>query len=637
MADTVELPQGFTLDQLLGGDLPLGFSLDGEPSPDPTAAGIPSFEETQRFQALTPEQREQEAEFAREVSLERRGPDPLSRIGGAFTEPFGETEFGLSRETVEKFRQTPFPLLNAFNEVVVGGGVGGGLAALQGLGALTEGAISSIKQTAIELGAGISDANTFERNANALLETVGIVTGTDPLLGQTGARQVTSRFPGESQRILDEANLPVRTPLTRGDVTQDVNIQSFEDEVLQGLHGPQAQARLKAVRDEQDIALRANIEEIQTEASGRSLAATGEEAGLGAGRVATNLREARSISKQVVTQAYDRARTFDASVDGEALQAFGPTTRQRLIDEGFDVVEMPKLSKRLDEITNLKLIDGKLSEPTLNNIEVLRKRIVKNIESVKLSDPSEAQALRTLKKDLDTHIDEVFNESLIRGNEEAIDVWKRARRLRSEFGQTFDEDNFIRKVSTEQLNQEEVLNLLFGGSQMGFKNQAGRNIVNIKNILGTKSDAFRSLKEEAILRLVKNQSDSVNFSGAKFNTALEKALKNNQTMMRELFTKAELGDLRTFARLAKQITSKQAGAVNQSQTFNKLARFAASSKLPILGPMFDGLVKFRGERKALGQIEENISNAETIAQFRRDPAIFRQAIAVELASRGQNE
>jgi len=623
MGDTLGLPQGFTLDHPLGNALPQGFTLDV--SGDPTAAGIPG-----NFPEFTREE-------ARAITLERRGPDPLSRIGSAFTAPFEATEFGLSRETVDRFKQTPIPLLNTFNEVIVGGGVGGGLAALQSIGALAEGGISAIKQAAIELGADVSAANTFERNANALAETVGIVTATAPFAGQAGLRNVTQRFPGERQRIFDEANLQVRVPLTRGDVTQDVNIQSFEDEVIQGLHGTQAQARLKTVRQEQDLALRKNIEEIQKEVSGRPFAATAEEAGLGAGRAGGALRDARSISKQVISQAYDRARTFDASVDGEALQAFGPAARQRLVGEGFDVVEMPKLSKRLDEIENLKLVDGKLSEPTLNNIEVLRKRIVKNIESVKVSDPSEAQALRTLKRDLDNHVEEVFNQGLIRGNEEAINVWKRARRLRTEFADTFDADNVIKKISTESLNQEEVLNLLFGGSQMGFKAQAGRNIANIKRILGPNSDAFKSMKEEAILRLVKNQSDSVDFSGAKFNTAVEKAFKNNQTLMKELFTTAELGDIRTFSRLAKQITTKQAGAVNQSQTFNKLARFVAVSKVPVLGQMFDFLVKFKGERQALSRIESNITNAQTIAQFRRDPAIFQQAIATTLATRGQNE
>ena len=172
---------------------------------------------------------------------------------------------------------------------------------------------------------------------------------------------------------------------------------------------------------------------------------------------------------------------------------------------------------------------------------------------------------------------------------------------------------------------------------MGFKTQAARNIKNIKNILGSNSDEFKALKEEAILRLTKNQSDATSFSGAKFNTAVEKAFKNNQTLMGELFTKAEQGDLRTFARLSKQVTDPKAGAVNRSATFNKLARFALSSKLPFLGDVLDGLIKFRGERRALEQIEQNLTVAETVAQFKRDPALFRQGVAVNFAVREEEE
>ena len=435
-------------------------------TPDDLAlAGVPTFEELQRLEGLTPEQREQERQFVREVNLERRGPDPLSRIGSAFTEPFEETEFGFSRETIDKFKQTPSETINAINEVIVGGIGGGAFAALQGLGALTEGSISSAKQAAIELGADISDANTFERNANALLETAGIVTGLTPSV--TGARQIAGRFPGEQQRILDEANLSARIPLTRGDVTQDVNIQSFEDEVLQGLHGPQAQARLQSFRNQQDQALRANVEEIQRGVTGRPLAATQEEAGLGAAQAVTAVQRAERTSREIVNQAYENAKALDASVDGDALQALGPRVRSDLINEGFDVVEMPNLSKRIDEISNLKLVDDKLSDATLNNIEVLRKRINKNIQTAQRSDPSEAQALRILKRQLDTHVEEAFNEGLIRGNSEAIDVWRKARELRTQFGQDFNEDAVIRKIVNEDLNQEEVVNLFFGGFSDG--------------------------------------------------------------------------------------------------------------------------------------------------------------------------
>lgn len=607
------------------------FSFVSAPVEDPTAAGIPNFEETQRILGRTPEETAAEEQFIREINLERRGPDPLARIGSAFTQPFEETEFGLSRETIDRFKQSPSATLNAINEVIVGGVASGGLAALQGIGALTEGTIASLKQAAIELGADISDANTFERNANALLETAGIVTGARP--PTVNITQTARRFPGESQRIVDEANLPARLPLTRGDVTQDVNIQSFEDEVLQGLHGPQAQARLQAFRDQQDQALRANVEEIQRGVSGRPLAATPEEAGLGASQAATAAQRAERTSREVVNRAYETAKSFDASIDGEALQALGPRVRADLVNDGFDVAEMPNLSKRIDEISNLKLVDGKLSEATLNNIEVLRKRINKNIQTAQRNDPSEAQGLRILKRQLDTHVEEAFNESLIRGNAEAVDVWKKARELRTEFGKTFTEDAFVRKIINEDLNQEEVINSFFGGSQMGFKTQSARNIKNIKRILGSESEAFRALKEEAILRLTKNQSDATTFSGAKFNTAVEKAFKNNQSLMDELFTKAEQGDIRTFARLAKQVTDRKAGAVNQSATFNKLARFAARSKLPFLGDVLDAFVKFRGERRALEQIEQNLTVAQTVAQFKRDPALFRQAVAVNFAVR----
>ena len=219
--------------------------------------------------------------------------------------------------------------------------------------------------------------------------------------------------------------------------------------------------------------------------------------------------------------------------------------------------------------------------------------------------------------------------------------------MRADFGRRFESDAVIKKIVNEDLTQEESLNLIFGGSQMGFKPKSGAITRQIKNVLGEQSPEFKSLKEEAILRLVKNQSDSTTFSGAKFNTALEKSLKDNPTLMRELFTKEELIDLKKFARFSKTITDKKPGATNPSGTFNKLARMIQGSGissnfatkfinlafLPIEGLV----VKPIREVRAAGRVERIINFGSDVNELRGDPELFRRALAVSVGAQAEQQ
>lgn len=472
------------------------------------------------------------------------------------------------------------------------------------------------------------------------IEVAGLRVGAAPRLSR-GPR-VTEPRVGEDI-ITQEHNLPQRVPLTRADVTQDVNLQSTLDEAIQGIHGERAKGLAQQVKDAQDAGLRGNIEEFQRAVTGRTTALTGEEAGLGVDRASQAIKIAAGDAKRAITDAYDTAKSLDASIEGDLVKSFGAASRKRLVDEGFDIIESPRLSKSLDEIEDLKLVDGKLSETSVNNLELWRKRVNKRIQSVRNSDPAEAEALRRLKNDYDEFSSNALDEGLIRGNTEAITAWKKARDLRTDFGKRFNDDATIKKIVNDNLTQEESVNLIFGGSQMGFKNQAGGIVQKMKSVLGEQSSAFKSLKEEAILRLVKNQSDSASFSGAKFNTAIEKAIKNNPTLMRELFTKEELVDLRSFGRFAKSVTEKKVGATNPSGIFNKLARLAQGAGATtsfvnkFLNPAFGFILTPAKQARAAAKVEDIINISQELAKARTDPEIFRRAIAVGIAADTEQE
>ena len=570
----------------------------------------------------------------------------MGRIGEAFAQPFQETEFGLSPETVGQFTQGPIEIVNTFNKVLIGGGVSAAFSLLQGVGAASESAIKGITQTLRETGAlDATTARKFERDATEILDLGALQVGVSPGVLRRGAgrgRTAAQLEQEEAQaaRVLQERNLPQRVPLTRADVTQDVNLQSQLDEASQGLFGDRAKGLADQVRIEQSQGLRGNVEEFQKAVSGRETALAAQEAGLGIDRASQAIKIAAGDTKRAINDAYDQAKSLDASIDGELVKSFGQSSRKSLLDEGFDISEMPSLSKSLNELEDLKLFDGKVTESTVNNLELWRKRVTKRNQSASgmHGDPSEAEALRKLKSGYDKFVTDVLDEGLVRGNEEAIRAWRKARDLRSDFGRRFNDDATIKKIVNESLTQEESVNLIFGGSQMGFKTQAGSIVKKMKAVLGEQSEAFKSLKEEAILRLVKNQSDVAEFSGAKFNTAFEKALKNNPTLMRELFSAEELTDLRNFARFARNVTEKKVGATNPAGTFNKLARFMQGTGLgsnfvnKFIDVAFGFVLKPAKEARATQKIEGIINFKQKADNIRTDPELFRTAIAASIAA-----
>ncbi len=583
------------------------------------------------------------AEETREQRLQALGAGPVSRIAGAAVKPFQETQLGLPPEATEPF-ETDVPILRAFNELAVKGVASPIFAVLQTIGAGAEGIIDLLGQSAVEAGLSIDEAESITSDIKSALEVapVAAIGAPIPFTRAGLARQATRQAPATTPVAVQEArNLPRGVKLTKGDITQDVMIQSFEEDVIQGLRGQPAQARLRSFREGQNKALQENVSEIQKQATGKPVAAAAEQRGIGAQRTVEAVQNRAIADRQVISAAYDEARQLDATIDGSLIQEFGNTTSRRLIEDGFDIEVMPRLQRRVGDFDDLgdflKENSDFLNEASVQKVENIRKRIVRDIESVKRSDPSEAGALRIMRNDLDKKMGDLLDEGLVRGNDQAVEAWAGARELRREFGKTFENNKIIRRIIDDELTQEESVNLLFGGSKMGFKTEAGKIATRVRNILGADSDAFGAMKEEAILRLVRNQTDT--FSGAKFNTAFQGAMKDNPTLMRALFTKEEIDQMNSFAKIAKQITDKTPGAVNNSATFIKQARFLRTgvSKFPIVGDMIEGLMKVREGRRALAEIESNIGAQQVIEGFRRPPGTLRTALSVAVAGPEEEE
>jgi hypothetical protein len=572
----------------------------------------------------------------------RTESSPLARIGGAISDPFKETQFGIPASASDKFqaKSGPMKVFNTFNSLLIDGVASPAFTVLQALGAGADGAIDGMAQTLIEAGGDVQKTQRGARDIKGLLEVLPATLPINALSSAPKARLPRKRLEaipddiplGEQlHSVAASKQLSRPVSLTKGDITRNPGVQAFEDEAMKGIHGNRAEGLMKTARADQDAAIRGNFEDLQTRMTGRALPATQENTGLGAERAANALKKQAETDKANIGIAYDEARALDASVDGALLKSFSNRMKGDLAESGFDLEEMQFVNKRLDEFSTFTK-DGRFTRATVTEIELLRKRINKNINSKIANDPSEGAALIQVKRRLDDFVGEMIEQDLIYGNTEAIDAWKNARFMRYEYSNKFKSNKIIQSITEDDLTQEQVLNKLFGTSQMGFKTDSGAAVKKIKEVLGADSEAFTALKEEAVLRLIKNQMETgrgVSFSGVKFNTALTKAMNDSPTTMRSLFTSKELADMRSLGNVSYNITFRVPGSVNHSGTAisgMRLAKTAKSKilkpavqKVPIVGDFIETAMDIHSGIEDANMIRGNLLYEQTVLTMGKDP------------------
>lgn len=604
---------------------------------DPTEAGIP--------QIMNDQQLAEKQAAVRAENEARNGSNPVSRVVNAATDRFNETQFGLPQYE----SNTGIKPIDMTNEVVMNRVVNPAFKALQTLGASGEAGISGIFQAIREVpGIDQNSVKRLERDVLAAFEVAGMGSGLKvPKVGGVrateklteGINQVKNKvldpygvdarkIANENALKADAQKLPVEVRLSKGDVTGNLKQQQFEEDALKGLEGRKAQENAATFRQGQNEDLQKNVEAIQ-EGFTNQAALTREEQGLGLASAADKVKNLSKQAKKDIREAYKVAGEKDATVSTDIVKDYGKKVRAQLESDGFDVEEMPKLQKSFDDIEKLS---GDI--PTsINRLELLRKRINQRIEG---KGTPEDTALKKLKDGYDEFLDEIIDQGLINGDQTTIDSFKKARSLVVDYQKTFNADKIIKKIVNENLEPEELVSMVFNGGQAGFKTNSGRIIKNLKKILGEDSLAFKQIKEEAFIRLISNQGDS--FSGAKFDSALSKALERNGTVMRNVFTGEEIALLRRFGRVAQAATVRKPGVVNFSNSANKFFS-RATKNIPFIEPIIQGFSQASSGKKAAdafgGSKPTSIMNAINLIRDNREG--FKDLVQTGMVTKDVNQ
>jgi hypothetical protein len=398
----------------------------------------------------------------------------------------------------------------------------------------------------------------------------------------------------------DVSQLPQEIPLTRANITRDVDDALLESRAAKGNFGGDAQVAMQGFRGVQDDALKANAETLQ----GGAVSAYGE----GAEGVIRRVQGESEALKGQAKSLRAKAKNGNAFVSPESAKALKGTFENILEDEGYirGSTSLPKVSGVLDD---LNLLAEKFPEGVPVNALAQWRRKVSNLS--KGVPDGEKNMLGKLSRSFNEEMVKAIDNSMVQGDEEAIKQWRKSTELFAEWFRTYQGKRGAKKIVAEMVNDdltaEAASNKIIGTG----KQNAGKIVAEMKEFLGADSPEFQDLRKEAAFRLM-GQRPGERFSGQKFYTSLEKELTKNPSYMRELFTADEIANMRRFARVAKRITTSPDGSQSSARTAEVLSNMlkgSALQKIPVVRNL--PLVKEIGEIRARRQGAKKVRKAIT--------------------------
>ena len=382
-------------------------------------------------------------------------------------------------------------------------------------------------------------------------------------------------------------------PLSRGQRTQDPAQLNRESLALQGATTNKAQ---QAMRD---------ADALQQQNLARAADDIADELNIEA-RMGGTRGAAEALQKRV-QQAAESARKEGSDAFQAVQIADQPTFQgQSVIDmrnqmtkkfrEEFSFSYDPKLQPRVANLINAlqrfspKIVKRRKTPFFLPELERFRRIMNKQIDG---ATGQEQTMLISLRNDFDSWMDSAIEKSMVEGDTEVINQLKRARGLwanyRQKFGVTSSGDaggKFIQKLLDPRTTPEEVAKGLFGLTRI-YPSNSSRVIAKLQEALGDQGMAevremgWTTIVDKAITDSV--QGGSRRMSPQKFVTAFKKALKENLTALKLLYTPDELAKMRRFAGLAERAIRPTTNPSGTAAGLSTIVRDFAKQYFTVLG------------------------------------------------------
>lgn len=423
-------------------------------------------------------------------------------------------------------------------------------------------------------------------------------------------------FAARATQTADQSGIP----LTRGQQSGAFDDIAFEQAALRGARGQEAGEVMRNFASNQAAAVRN---------AGRGLAGGETVPSLNdAGAVVQQgVRDRAGAAKANVSKAYDELRNSDAAVTAPTVSQLPGRIKAKLEEDFFSPEVMtslnPRVTRIFSEIDALakSAPDGEATMP-IAGLERIRQAINTARQGAQGND---AQALNIAKREFDDWLDDAIDNELIKGDPRAIDQLRKARGLHADYRRLYgggrkDEgaQKIIDRLIDRGANETDAVNLLFGRAKLDGSGTAVQTLKNIKEIVGDGPE-LAALREGAVLRLMSRMSRN---EGGGVGNINYKSLADDWTealdgsgapLMRELFTREEIGQMRSFVATLRKITPP-AGSVNSSGSGYEVSRALRDAAAPLLSKLKIVMPFARGAEDAA-----NVSRARATTSGRPRP------------------
>jgi hypothetical protein len=369
---------------------------------------------------------------------------------------------------------------------------------------------------------------------------------------------------------------------TAGEQSKSRSSLALEEGMRHGTKGPEAQGTMLAFRKGQQEAGEEAAERVQAKIGGVGVKSESEGA-----RVLNEAleREVQKLDNRI-EDAYEISGGFDANL--KRPENFGnllSSVKKEIEEFSIDPELFPATTK-IVKMIGAMVPSGKkpamapmtgVAAPkpkkiTLRDIEMLRRRVAKQIDAAKSR--ADRSAAVMAKRKLDQWVDEAVDKALFEGDDQALDALLNARAVRAEKGRKFevrktlkDPDEagaIIQKMVERNPTPEQTVNWLFGMSRLGNKQTSTKVAERIKTIFPEGSTEWNVVREMGWLRLTKDKAG--NFVSAKqLEKNLNETLYQNPTLMKTLYTRDEILLMKELSAALKQ-TVVQRESLQPSKT-----------------------------------------------------------------------
>lgn len=360
-------------------------------------------------------------------------------------------------------------------------------------------------------------------------------------------------------------------PLTKGEALQSEKELLKEESAIRGrLGGNKAQSinAFNKARTEQYKEAAQNL--ISKFAGGKEFT----EKGGNIGEAVNKLVDKAIQERTEYSKLYQAAKDNVGELQSKDFNGFIENVARDLENNFITSDNVPAVYNELNTLNNKINNSSKVS---IKQLEAWRQGLNRAYKgTLRSGDEQAAFALNEVKNKFDGFMDGVIDSAVDSNNVTLLNQLKDARGLaaewfgkystqnKQEYGKRFVQDIINNKRNADNpYTNEQIVNKIFGASELGFKPESAAIVKELKKLMPEQD--FNDIKLEAAQKLVQPLlKNTPNVTTYKNN--LDKFIRNNSTLAKELFGVNQLQDLKDLGDLGRLLFTREKSAVNPSGT-----------------------------------------------------------------------